>query len=275
MALFCSFMLRVLILITAAQWLTGCHSSNDGANGAGTGGTAGGTAGSGGTSIGGSGGDSGSAGAASGGSAGAGAVANDAGSEDAMSDASAGLPISDVFVLGHSLTSSQFPNEIKLALSALGMTSAGVISQSGATAAQALPKIVAEKAQWSSASTIVMDFAINGGESGAEFKSDAEALVNAVRAANPKAIVVWVEAHACDTSGTGAKPWVQDRWKNKNPEMHAMLKEGTIDGVVPWAEYAMKNASSFYAEDCVHHYGKQDHYAEQIAAYLNTLRGTK
>ncbi len=275
MALFCrSFKLRVVISIAAALWLSGCSSSDDGANEAGTGG-AGGTAGSGGTSSGGSGGVSGSAGSASGGSAGSGAMLGDAGTQDAGSDASSGLPISDVFVLGHSLTSSQFPNEIKLALSALGMTSTGVISQSGSTAAQALTKIVAEEAQWSSASTIVMDFAINGGESGAEFKSDAEALVNAVRAANPKVIVVWVEAHACDTSGTGAKPWVQDRWKNKNPEMHAMLKEGTIDGVVPWAEYAMKNATSFYAQDCVHHYDHQDHYAKQIAAYLDTLRGTK
>jgi hypothetical protein len=199
----------------------------------------------------------------------------DAGSQDGAPDASTGLAISDVFVLGHSLTSSQFPNEIKAALSAFGMTSAGVISQSGSTAAQALPKVIAETATWSSASTVVMDFAINGGESAAEFKADATALVNAVRAANPNAIIVWVEAHACDTSGSGAKSFVQDRWKNKNPEMHAMLKEGTIDGVVPWADYAAKNGPSFYATDCVHHYGNQDHYAKQIAAYLDSLGGTK
>lgn len=209
-----------------------------------------------------------------------------AGSGGGSSGGGAGLTINRVYFQGHSLMnqgltpgfnfstgssgSENTPDYIGTAMTAAGYVVEGVRPDSGSTAGAGLGYIQANRANWETADTIVLDYAINGDESASQFSADVTAINNYIRSVVPTMNIVWMEAHSHPTVGTGAQTNVQARWKNKNPVLRQKLADGEIDGLVPWESYAAANLSVYYS-DGVHHWSDQRPYADQMVAYLDSL----
>lgn len=200
-------------------------------------------------------------------------VGNDLGSSDANVDVDQGMqkePPKSVYYLGHSLMSDKFATMTQTANESAGMVHFGVLSRGGFSASRVIDEVRTDRDNWVGAEAIVLDYIINGTESGEQFLTDARALNAYIKTENPDVRLIWVEGHACDNAGSvGAD--VQARWIDKNPALQIMLTAGEIEAIVPWKDYATTNGVQFYNADCVHHFTKQEFYVNFIQSTLDAL----